>query len=393
MLLAVVLLLGQRVTCFIPSQKHFRKEVAVRAQGGKPKFRKSNFAKARDRKQREDRESRNEGADFRAGVTLGEEERLQKVIARAGLASRRGAEAFIEEGRVVVNGKVVKTLGEKVRVREDVILVDGNRLRMPDAKDKLWVVVNKPRSVLSTTMDQDMKGRETVVDMVPQAKDLRLLPVGRLERDMAGLMILTNDNGWIHPLTHPSFEHHRRYDVVVQGPVDEKGMESLRKGMELPPGVCNGGKLKPLHVQLVDVDPKGGMALLDVSVKESRLDLMEAIVTVLGCSLVSVKKTEFGPLRLKGLRKGGWRELTANEIGALKKSCQEVQKRDASFKRPVAVDEDGARARHTKYTKYRDRHSASAAGQAGERGEGGKQGRGSIGGRGERQGGRVVARG
>lgn len=253
---------------------------------------------------------------------LSDEERLQKVIARAGLASRRGAEALILDGRVVVNGRAVSELGVKVNAKKDIILVDGKKLSLPDAKGTFWVMINKPKAVL-TTMDDDKKDKErrTLVDLVPKAKELRLVPVGSMERDSTGLMLLTNDIAWIHPLTHHSYVQARRYEVVVQGFPEEASLEVLRKGCVLPPSA---EACRPCQLNIIDVDNTGGLVLLDLIIEESRPQQVQRMMELIKCPVVSIKRTGFGPLGLKSLRRGQWKELTSAEIDNLKASCRKA---------------------------------------------------------------------
>ena len=262
-------------------------------------------------------------------IKLGDEERLQKVIARAGISSRRGAEALIADGRVLVNGKPVIEAGTKVNPKKDIIVVDGKKLSLPDAKGTLWLVVNKPKAVL-TTMSDDKKGdkdRRTLLDLIPQAQELRMVPVGTMERDSTGLMLLTNDVGWIHPLTHHSFQQTRRYEVVVGSFPEESSLDLLRKGgltcpedsaLGLPP-------LRPCTVNIIDVDRAAGLVLLDLALEESRSQQVQRMMELANCGpVVSIKRTGFGPLRLSGLRRGQWRELTAAEVTRLKSSCRKA---------------------------------------------------------------------
>ena len=155
-------------------------------------------------------------------------ERLQKVISNAGITSRRNAEKYILDGRVTLNGKMVTEVGVKVDPTKDIINVDGKRLTniSPENRKIFWIVMNKPRNTLTTTSDD--KDRDTVIDLIPMAKDLRLLPVGRLERDTTGVLILTNENNWIHPLTHPSYTLQKTYEVIVQGMPSEIVLNSIR---------------------------------------------------------------------------------------------------------------------------------------------------------------------
>ena len=260
-------------------------------------------------------------------IKLGDEERLQKVIARAGLASRRGAEALIADGRVVVNGKLVIEAGTKVNPKKDMISVDGKKVVLPDAKSTIWVMVNKPKAVL-TTMDDDKKDKErrTLMDLVPKARDLRLVPVGTMERDSTGLMLLTNDVGWIHPLTHHSFQQARRYEVVVGAFPEEASLEVLRKGGASLPDDAKLGlpPLRPATVNIIDVDNAGGLVLLDVTIDESRPQQVQRMLELVGCPVVGVKRTGFASLKLASLRRGQWREMTAAEVERLKASCRKA---------------------------------------------------------------------
>ena len=150
----------------------------------------------------EEDNKRKQEKDISVSVRLSDEERLQKVISRAGVASRRDAEKMIIDGRVVVNGKIVTELGLKIKPRKDTVVVDGKKIQLPDSNNVFWVLLYKPKDVITTL--EDSKDRNTISTFVPKAKELRLLPVGRLDRASSGLLILTNENGWIHPLTHPS---------------------------------------------------------------------------------------------------------------------------------------------------------------------------------------------
>lgn len=263
---------------------------------------------------------KNESDDDNDGLSditrIADEERLQKVISRAGIASRRAAEKLIMDGRVTVNGNIITELGTKVRTRKDIILVDGQKLNLPDAKSILWVVLNKPRGLL-TTMDDD-KDRETIHTLIPKAKDLRLLSVGRLDRDTTGVMLLTNENGWIHPLTHPSFVHKRRYEVVVKGVPSSDSLEALKNGVQFSDQAI---RVPSVLVNLKDVDRNNGLSLLDMSMEEVIPQQVQRLVEHIQCEVLSIKRLEFGPIKLQGLRKGEWRELTQLEVEKLKASC------------------------------------------------------------------------
>ena len=249
---------------------------------------------------------------------IAEEERLQKVISRAGIASRRAAEKIITDGRVTVNGKLVTELGTKVHTRKDLILVDGKKISLPDVKSVLWVAVHKPRGCL-TTMEDDKERESTIHSLVPRAKELRLLSVGRLDRDSTGLMILTNENGWIHPLTHPSFVHKRRYEVVAKGIPSEEAILVLKQGgFTLPEDTI---PLSSSLINMIDSDKAQDLCVLDFTIEERTPRQLQKMLEYLKCEMLGLKRLEFGPVRLKGLRKGEWRELTQLEIEQLKASC------------------------------------------------------------------------
>jgi len=239
-------------------------------------------------------------------------------MARAGISSRRKSEQMILDGMVSVNGKIITELGQKVNTRKDLILVNGVKIKLPDSKSTFWVMLNKPKDVLTTMEDQ--QDRNTILEYVPKAKELRLLPVGGLDRDSTGLLILTNDNGWIHPLTHPSFNHVRKFEVVIGGFPTEAALQKLRDGGILIPGDIT--PLLPCEIQITDADRPSRLTLLSLTLREMRRFQIQHMVESMSCTLVSVKQIQFGPVSLKGLRKGQWRELTSTEISKLKLSCK-----------------------------------------------------------------------
>jgi 23S rRNA pseudouridine2605 synthase len=256
-------------------------------------------------------------------VKIDDEERLQKVIARAGIASRREAEKYILDGRVTVNGKLVTVLGTKIQTKKDVVAVDGKKISIPKGEDVFWVAVHKPKSVISSVTDRE--DRDSILGIVPKAKELRLIPVGGLDRDATGLLLMTNDIGWIHPLTHPSFRHHARYEVVVKGLPSEEEIEGLRSG-----------KIKtaeeeyavaPCTIELLDVDKPNDLSLIDVSLDEVIPKQIEKMFESINCEIIRVKRTEYATIKLRGIRRGAWRELSSAEINSLKESCKAAVKR------------------------------------------------------------------
>lgn len=298
-------------------------------------------------------------------IKLATEERINKVLARAGVASRRGADDILLANRVMVNGKLVNEPGFKVNVKKDVIVVDGERISLPDDKNTYWVAINKPKNVI-TSMDDD-KDRETLSSLVPKSKDLRIVPVGRLERDTTGIIVLTNEVGWLHPLTHRSYKRQgNRYEVVVQGLVAEDKIERLKRGgveisrdYDIATGAASnsysegGGyqrrhtksmrpdamdRLPPVTVKIIDADARAKLTLLEVSMEELLPQQMQRLCAqTLECPLVSIKRTEFGPVKLGALKRGQWREMSVSEVAKLKGSVFERDVRDEEMAQMSAV--------------------------------------------------------
>ena len=180
---------------------------------------------------------------------------------------------------------------------------------------------------------EDDKGRDTILDLVPKARDLRLLPIGRMERDATGIIIMTNEIGWIHPLTHPSFQHIRRYEVVVSGIPTEESLIVLRNGVKL---VDDDRPCSPCKVKVLDVDSRAGLALLDMEIEESKPSQVQRMMQSVEHEVISIKRTQFGPIQLKGLRKAQWRELSKDEVDKLKMSCTKL---DAPVKQTSVGDD------------------------------------------------------
>jgi 23S rRNA pseudouridine2605 synthase len=230
-------------------------------------------------------------------------ERLQKVMAAAGVASRRASEELISEGRVTVNGEVA-TLGRKVDPTADVVLVDGERINIDP--DRVYVLLNKPRGVVTTASDPE--GRPSVVDLVnlPQ----RLFPVGRLDMDTEGLLLLTNDGELAHALTHPSFEVERVYVALVPAPVRKKVLAELRDGVELEDGLA-----KPRRIRVLE--EAHSKALLEVVMTEGRKREVRRMLGAAGLTVERLARVAYGGVELGDLRQGKWRFLGQSEIARL----------------------------------------------------------------------------
>ncbi len=231
------------------------------------------------------------------------EQRLQKVLAAAGVASRRASEELIAAGRVTVDGEVAR-IGRKVDPTIDVVALDGERVNIDP--DRVYVLLNKPLGVITTA--DDPEGRPTVLDLVnlPQ----RLFPVGRLDQDTEGLLLLTNDGALAHALTHPSFEVERTYVALVRGPVRRRTVAQLRQGVELDDGLA-----RPERVQVLE--EQRGKALLEVVMTEGRKREVRRLLGHAGLRVERLARVAYGPIELGDLRQGKWRFLGHREVGAL----------------------------------------------------------------------------
>lgn len=233
-------------------------------------------------------------------------ERLQKFLARAGVASRRTAEEWIKAGRVAVNGRVVTEMGVKVDPARDAVKVDGRRVRLAAAP--VTFMVHKPSGYVSTT--HDPQGRRVVTELLAEAVQGRLYPVGRLDYDATGLLLLTNDGELAHRLMHPRYQVPRTYRVTVSGEVFRRTIDQLRAGIALD------GREVAAAVQVIKRDAE--KTVLEVTVREGRYHLIKRLMEAVGHPVLKLKRIAFGPLRLGRLPRGACRRLTALEIAALK---------------------------------------------------------------------------
>jgi len=233
-------------------------------------------------------------------------ERLQKALARAGVASRRKAEGLIQAGRVRVNDRVVTKLGTRVDPEQDVIIVDGQPISQPVSHT--YILLHKPRGVLSTT--NDPHGRPTVLDLV--RTKARVYPVGRLDRDSEGLILLTDDGELTYRLTHPRYEHEKEYRVLVEGHIGERALQRLREGVELEDGLT-------WPAQVERLEEEGGGTWLRMVIHEGRKRQVRRMCQAVGHPVRRLIRVRMGSLNLGELRAGEWRYLTTSEVRALKK--------------------------------------------------------------------------
>jgi 23S rRNA pseudouridine2605 synthase len=233
------------------------------------------------------------------------EERLQKIMARAGLCSRRACEELISSGKVLVNGQVV-SLGAKADPEKDTITVNGQPLTMPEPFT--YIALYKPRGIVSAVTTPE--SRQTVRDLVPLPG--RLYPVGRLDVDSEGLILLTNDGELANRLTHPRYGHEKEYRVLVAQHPDKEQLEAWRHGVVLEDGT----QTQPAEVSVIE--PMGKGAWLRVVLKEGRKRQIREMGKQTGLPVVRIIRTRIGSLRLGSLKPRQWRVLTAEEVAILK---------------------------------------------------------------------------
>lgn len=232
--------------------------------------------------------------------------RLQKVLSQAGVASRRNAEIMIDEGRVEVNGELVTEQGRRVDPAHDIIRVDGKRI--PPQAAHLYVVLNKPRGVVSTM--EDPHGRQALAEIVRAFTPERLFHVGRLDAETEGLLILTNDGEFSQRMMHPSFEVPKIYVAEIAGVITEASLKKLRSGIEL-----DDGPVKPDKVELLQ---RGAdRSLVRVTLHEGRNRIVRRMFDEIGQPVRQLSRIAIGPVRLGDLKTGTIRELTREELGAL----------------------------------------------------------------------------
>lgn len=231
--------------------------------------------------------------------------RLQKVLAQAGLGSRRACEVLIDEGRVSVDGKVVREQGVRVDPESAVIRVDGERVST--RAGLAYVLFNKPRGVVSTMSDPE--GRPCIGDYVADRSD-RLFHVGRLDTDTEGLILLTNDGELTQRLTHPSYGIPKTYLADVPGPISRSLGSRLRKGVELEDGPIKADAFKLVSMA-------NGRAMVEVVVHEGRKHLVRRMLAEVGHPVSRLVRTAIGPLTAVNLAPGRYRHLTSHEVSAL----------------------------------------------------------------------------
>jgi pseudouridine synthase len=240
--------------------------------------------------------------------------RLNKLLSTAGIASRRAADELIQQGRVEINGKVVRELGTKADLEHDEIRVDGRRLRPPPARR--YLLLNKPAGVVSTRADPQR--RTTVNDLLARAGiDGYFYPVGRLDYDTEGLLLVTNDGTLAERASHPRYGLPRTYEARVEGVPDERDIERLRRGVPI-----DGRKTQPARVRIVHVaaSKRGPQSILELTIHEGRNRQVRRMCDAIAHPVVRLRRTRFGPIADAKLAPGEVRDLTPHEVRALREA-------------------------------------------------------------------------
>jgi len=236
--------------------------------------------------------------------------RLQKILSAAGVASRRASEQLILEGRVTVNGETIRELGTKADPEKDAIKVDGRRIKTDITKR--YIALYKPKGYVTTRKDPE--GRRTVMDLIDDSH--YIYPVGRLDYDTEGLVLMTSDGDLAARLMHPRHEVDKEYEVIVLGVPDARAIEKLKKGVYI-----EGGRTSPAKVH-VGTTVKGARPTtrLNITIHEGRNRQIRKMCSTVGLPVRDLRRVRMGPITLGRLKPGQWRDLTPQEIRALAKA-------------------------------------------------------------------------
>ena len=234
-------------------------------------------------------------------------ERIQKVIAKAGICSRRKAEELLLAGRVKVNGVVCNTLGTTVSI-DDEIEVDGVKLQ--NKEQKVYYLFNKPKNCVTTVKDD--RNRPTVMDYFKDVKE-RIFPIGRLDFDTTGALLFTNDGELANKLIHPRYSVEKVYVVCAKGKLTNKQMIQLERGVEI-----EGGIAKAKRALITKVNESKGYSMLEITVVEGRNHLIKHMVSAIGSEVYKLNRKSFAGISIEGLAEGKYRELTPEELEKLK---------------------------------------------------------------------------
>ncbi len=247
------------------------------------------------------------------------EERIQKIISGSGLTSRRKAEELIEQGRVKINGRPCK-LGDKADPLKDIISVDGENLVIERKKEYTYLMMNKPRGYVTTVSDE--LGRRCVMDLL-EGVDKRVYPIGRLDRNSEGLLLFTNDGAFANSIMHPSCHITKTYRVTVRPDITEEQLIQLESGV-----IIDGKRTLPASAQVLTKEE--GRVVLQITIKEGRNRQIRKMCEAVGLEVARLKRTSLGPIKLGMLKPGTFRELTPQELTALRNAINKGMAQNAS---------------------------------------------------------------
>lgn len=258
--------------------------------------------------------------------------RLNKLLSQAGVASRRAADDLITQGRVEINGRIVTELGTRVDPARDDVRVDGRRIK--GAPERRYLLLNKPRGVVSTRSDPQQ--RTTVIDLLARAGvDGYFYPVGRLDFDSEGLIIITNDGDFAERVTHPRYELDRTYEATVEGVPDERDLERLRRGIEI-----DGRRTAPavVHMLRTHETRDGAQSTITITIHEGRNRQVRYMCDAIAHPVVRLRRTHIGALEDRRLKPGQFRDLSPAEVRALtrEKTSSDSSRSRRAPRRPPA---------------------------------------------------------
>jgi len=239
---------------------------------------------------------------------MGEIVRLQKYIAMCGVASRRAAEDMIAEGKVKVNGNKVTEQGVKVEIGADSVMVNGKVIK--PVQKSYYIMLNKPVGYVSTVKDQFE--RPTVIDLLGEEVNARIFPVGRLDYETEGLLLMTNDGDFTYKVTHPKHKVDKTYIAVIKGGISIKGLAMLRQGVKLDDGFVT----SPAQVEMLNAD--NGHTVIKITIHEGKNRQVRRMFEAVGCKVVELQRISIGNVELGNLPLGRWRYLTSHEVNYLR---------------------------------------------------------------------------
>ena len=235
-----------------------------------------------------------------------DEMRLQKFLAMAGIASRRKCEEFIEQGLIIVNGKVVAELGTKVNPSTDKVIYNGKEVKIEEEKH-VYILLNKPIGFVTTADDQF--GRDTVLDLVKAVKR-RVVPVGRLDMYTSGALILTDDGDFVYKVTHPKHEITKTYTVTVKGITLEEEVQKLRDGVQIEGGYIT----KPAKARIIKTDIEKNQSRIEIEIHEGKNRQVRKMCEAIGKRVLALHRSKIGKVGVKDLKIGTWRYLNDSEV-------------------------------------------------------------------------------